>query len=240
MFLNTLPIIKSMQVVVLCGGKGTRLSEFTEEIPKPLIDVGSRPILWHLVQIYKKFGHKDFIFCLGYKGNKIKDYFKNEKGASIKFVDTGLETNKAERIQKVRNLIKGDDFFVTYGDDLSDVNIDSLYKFHKKNKKIVTLTAVNLESQFGILELHDNEVVSFREKPKLDYFMNGGFYVFNKKIFEYMKKGCDLEKDILGDLAKIRQVSAFKHNGFWKSMNTLKDVIELNELYKKGQLKWLK
>jgi len=151
-----------------------------------------------------------------------------------------LETNKAERIQKVRNLIKGDDFFVTYGDDLSDVNIDSLYKFHKKNKKIVTLTAVNLESQFGILELHDNEVVSFREKPKLDYFMNGGFYVFNKKIFEYMKKGCDLEKDILGDLAKIRQVSAFKHNGFWKSMNTLKDVIELNELYKKGQLKWLK
>src|SRR3989344_4849826 len=240
MFLNTLPIIKSMQIVVLCGGKGTRLSEYTEEIPKPLIDVGPKPILWHLVQMYKKFGHKDFIFCLGYKGSKIRDYFKNEKDVKIQFVDTGLETNKAERIQKVKNLIKSDDFFVTYGDDLSDVDVNALYNFHKKNKKIVTLTAVKLESPFGILELDKNEVVGFKEKPKLDYFMNGGFYVFNKKIFKYMKKGYDLEKDILRDLAKIKQVGAFRHKGFWKSMNTLKDVIELNELYKKGQLKWLK
>ena len=115
-----------MQVVVLCGGKGTRLSEYTEEIPKPLIDVGPKPILWHLVQMYKKFGHKDFIFCLGYKGSKIRDYFKNEKDVKIQFVDTGLETNKAERIQKVKNLIKSDDFFVTYGDDLSDVDVNAL------------------------------------------------------------------------------------------------------------------
>ena len=118
-----------MQVVVLCGGKGTRLSEYTEEIPKPLIEIGPKPILWHLVQMYKSFGHKDFIFCLGYKGNKIKDYFKDEKGINIEFVDTGLETNKAERIQKVRHLIKGDDFFVTYGDDLSDVDINKLCRF---------------------------------------------------------------------------------------------------------------
>src|SRR3989338_8954021 len=132
MFLNALPIIEGMQVVVLCGGKGTRLSEYTEEIPKPLIGIGPKPILWHLVQMYKKFGHKDFIFCLGYKGNKIKDYFKGEKGINIEFVDTGLETNKAERIQKIRHLIKDDDFFVTYGDDLSDVDINALYRFHKK------------------------------------------------------------------------------------------------------------
>ena len=229
-----------MQVVVLCGGKGTRLSEYTEEIPKPLINVGPKPILWHLVQMYGRFGYKNFIFCLGYKGNKIKEYFKNEKNVDIEFVDTGLDANKAERIKKIKHLIKSDDFFVTYGDDLSDVDIDALLKFHKKNKKIVTLTAVNLESPFGILELKKNEVVGFREKPKLDYFMNGGFYVFNKKVFNYMKKGYDLESHVLRDIAKDAQIAAFKHSGFWKSMNTLKDVMELNELYNKRKLKWLK
>ena len=229
-----------MQVVVLCGGKGTRLSEYTEEIPKPLINVGPKPILWHLVQMYRRFGYKNFIFCLGYKGNKIKEYFKNEKNVDIEFVDTGLDANKAERIKKIKHLIKSDDFFVTYGDDLSDVDIDALLKFHKKNKKIVTLTAVNLESPFGILELKKNEVVGFREKPKLDYFMNGGFYVFNKKVFNYMKKGYDLESNVLRDIAKDAQIAAFKHSGFWKSMNTLKDVMELNELYNKRKLKWLK
>ncbi len=228
-----------MQVVVLCGGKGTRLSEYTEEIPKPLIEIGPKPILWHLVKLYRKFGHKDFIFCLGYKGEKIKKFFQNEKNANVEFVDTGLETNKAERILKVKHLIKDDNFFVTYGDDLSDVNVNKLYSFHKKNKKIVTLTAVNLESPFGILELRKNDVVGFKEKPKLDYLMNGGFYVFNKKIFDYMKKRHDLEKDVLSDLAKVKQIAAFKHNGFWKSMNTLKDVMELNDLYNKGRLKWL-
>ena len=230
-----------MQVIVLCGGKGTRLSEYTEEIPKPLINVGHKPILWHLVNIYKKFGHKDFIFCLGYKGDKIKEYFQNEKDVNIEFIDTGLETNKAERIQKVKHLIKDDDFFVTYGDDLSDVDLKKLLEFHKKNKKIVTLTAVNPESQYGILELNNkDEVIGFKEKPKLDNFINGGFYIFNKKIFKCMKKGYDLESNILRDLAKNKQIAAFRHKGFWKSMNTLKDVIELNELYKKGQLKWLK
>lgn len=240
-FLNLLSTFQYMQVVVLCGGKGTRLSEYTEEIPKPLINVGHRPVLWHLVQMYKRFGHKDFIFCLGYKGDKIKEYFQNEKGVKIEFVDTGEEANKAERIQKVKHLVKDDNFFVTYGDDLSDVNLKKLLEFHKKNKKTVTLTAVNLESQFGILELNKkSEVIGFKEKPRLDKFINGGFYIFNKKIFSYMKKGHDLESDVLRDAAKAKQIAAFRHKGFWKSMNTLKDVIELNELYKKGQLKWLK
>ena len=230
-----------MQVVVLCGGKGTRLSEYTEEIPKPLINVGSKPVLWHIVQMYKSYGYSDFIFCLGYKSDKIREFFKGEKNARIQFADTGLETNKAERINKIKNLIKDDDFFVTYGDDLSDIDIKNLYEFHKKNKKIVTLTAVNLESPFGILELNDkNEVIGFKEKPKLDYYMNGGFYVFNKKIFNYIKKGCDLESDVLKEVAKLKQIAAFRHKGFWKSMNTLKDVIELNELHNKRALKWLK
>ena len=205
-----------------------------------MINVGHKPILWHLVSIYKKFGHKDFIFCLGYKGDKIKKYFQNEKDINIEFVDTGLETNKAERIQKIKHLIKDDNFFVTYGDDLSDIDINKLQQFHKKHKKIVTLTAVNPESQYGILDLNNKyEVIGFKEKPKLDKYINGGFYVFNKKIFKYMKKGYDLESDVLRDLAKDKQIAAFKHKSFWKCMNTLKDVIELNELYKKGQLKWL-
>ena len=230
-----------MQVVVLCGGKGTRLNEYTEKIPKPLIEVGNKPILWHIVQMYKSYGCKDFIFCLGYKGDKIKQYFKKIKNVKIHFEDTGLDTNKADRIKMVRHLIKDDDFFVTYGDDLSDVNINKLQQFHKKNKKIVTLTAVNPESQYGILDLNNkDEVIGFKEKPKLDKFINGGFYIFNKKIFRYMKKGYDLERDVLKDLAKSKQIAAFRHKGFWKCMNTLKDVIELNELYKKKQLKWLK
>ena len=230
-----------MQVVVLCGGKGTRLNEYTEDIPKPMIEVGKKPILWHIVQAYRSFNHNDFIFCLGYKGDKIIEYFRKDKDSKIEFVDTGEETNKAERINKVKHLIKGNDFFVTYGDDLSDVDINKIYKFHKKNKKIVTLAAVRPESPFGILDLNGkDEVIGFKEKPMLDHFINGGFYVFSKKIFRYMKKGCDLETDVLKNAAKDRQIAAFKHNGFWKSMNTLKDVIELNELYKKGTLKWLK
>ncbi len=230
-----------MQVVVLCGGKGTRLSEYTERIPKPLIEVGNKPILWHVVQIYKLHGYKDFIFCLGYKSDKIKKYFKNTKGVNIHFEDTGLDANKAERIKMVEHLINEEDFFITYGDDLSDVDINKLYHFHKKNKKIVTLTAVKLKSPFGILEFNKKgDVVGFKEKPKLSYFMNGGFYVFNKKIFSFMKKGYDLEKETFNEIAKAKQIAAFKHNGFWKSMNTLKDVIELNELYDKGFSPWLK
>ena len=230
-----------MRVVVLCGGKGTRLSEFTEKIPKPLIEVGSKPILWHVVQIYKSFGYNDFIFCLGYKGDKIKQYFKNEKNVDIQFVETGINSNKADRLKKVEHLITSDDFFVTYGDDLSDVNIKKLYEYHKKNKKIVTLTAINLVSPFGILEFDKKEnVIGFKEKPKLKYFMNGGFYVFNKKIFSFMKKNYDLEKETFNDIAKINQIAAFKHKGFWKSMNTLKDVMELNELHQKGFTPWLK
>lgn len=241
MFLNKLSIADSMQVVVLCGGKGTRLSEYTERIPKPLIEVGNKPILWHVLQLYKSFGCDEFIFCLGYKGDKIKQYFRKVKNAKIHFEDTGLDANKADRIKMVKHLIKDDDFFVTYGDDLSDVNINKLYDFHKKNKKVVTLTAVNLISPFGILEFgRKGDVAGFKEKPKLDYFMNGGFYVFSKKIFSYMKKGYDLEKETFEELAKANQIAAFKHKGFWKSMNTLKDVIELNELCKRGVKPWLK
>ena len=228
-----------MQVVVLCGGKGTRLSEYTESIPKPLIEVGDKPILWHIIQLYKSFGFDDFILCLGYKGDQIRDYFKGE--SKIRFVDTGLESSKAERIMKIKNLIKSEDFFVTYGDDISDINLKKLYEFHKSNKKIVTLTAIRLVSPFGILEFNKKwNVTGFREKPKLDNFMNGGFYVFNKKIFSYLKKSRDLESGVFPELAKLKQIEAYRHDGFWKSMNTLKDVMELNELYRSKDWPWKK
>ena len=230
-----------MQVVVLCGGKGTRLSEYTEQMPKPLIEVGGKPVLSHIMEMYGRYGYNDFILCLGYKGDKIKEFFENKKSYNIEFIDTGINSSKAERIMKIKNHVKGNDFFVTYGDDLSDVNIKALLEFHNKNKKIATLTAVDLISPFGILEINKKfEVTNFKEKPKLNHLMNGGFYVFNKKIFDYIKKGNDLEKETFEDLAKKKMIAAFYHKGFWKSMNTLKDVMELNEMFANGKISWIR
>ena len=230
-----------MKTVILCGGKGTRLRELTEEIPKPLVEIGGKPILWHLMKIYSHYGFNDFILCLGYKGELIKEYFSrnNKENWKITFVDTGEEANKAERIKKVQKYIKDDNFFVSYGDDVCDVNVKKVLDLHLKKNKVVTLTAVNLLSPFGVMEVNDNdEVTEFKEKPKLDYWMNGGYFVFNKKIFNYLKEGYDLEKEAFEELAKEKQIAAFKHHGFWKSMNTFKDVVELNELWEKGDAPW--
>jgi|SRR3989338_9912469 len=230
-----------MQAVILCGGKGTRLSGYTEAIPKPLVQIGNKPILHHLMDLYAGFGHKEFILLVGYKADKIKEYFKNIREFNIKFVDSGEEANKAQRLMDAKKLIKGNTFLMSYGDDLTDANINSIIGFHKKSKKVVTLTAVPLLSPFGIIEISSKEeVTSFREKPKLNHWMNGGFYVIEKKIFSYIKPGYDLEKETFEDLAKERQIAAFMHDGFWKSMNTLKDVIELNDMYKEGSTPWIR
>jgi len=231
-----------MQVIILCGGVGTRLLPQTEEVPKPLIPVGERPILWHIMKTYSQHGHKDFILCLGYLGNKIKEYFQNpeniEKDWNITFVDTGLKTNKGERLKRTKNYIKDDNFLVSYGDDISDVDINDVIKFHEQNNKIATLTSVNPICQFGVLDMNDNsEIIGFKEKPKLEYWINAGYFVFNKKIFDYIKEGWDLEKETFEALARDRQISAFKHEGFWKSMNTLKDAMELNKMWEKNELK---
>jgi len=167
-----------MQVVILCGGKGTRLSEYTEEIPKPLVEVGNKPILYHLMSMYARAGHKEFILCLGYKGEKIEEYFKNSKDWSIEFVHSGENVNKAQRLVKAKDKIKDDTFLLSYGDDLSDVNINDVIDFHKKANKVVTLVAVPLISPFGIIKVNKkHEVVEFKEKPKLDHLMNGGFTI---------------------------------------------------------------
>ena len=230
-----------MEVVILCGGKGTRLSEYTQFIPKPMIEIGGKPILMHLMEFYASFGHRDFILCLGYKGDKIQEHFKNIKDWNIQFADTGENSNKAERLARVKNNIKASTFLVSYGDDITDVDINEIIEFHHKKNKIVTLTAVPLVSPFGIMELNKkDDVISFKEKPKLNHFMNGGFYAMKKEIFDFIKQGYDLEKETFEELAKQNEIAAFKHYGFWKSMNTLKDVIELNELYGKGDAPWLK
>jgi len=233
-----------MKVVILCGGKGTRLSEYTEKIPKPLVEVGDKPILHHLMNYYASFGHKDFILCLGYKGEKIRDYFKDNKDFNIEFVDTGENSNKAERLMEVKDKIKDDAFLLSYGDDLSDVDINKVIEFHKEWNKIVTLTAVPLLSPFGVLGIstHTNDklVTNFKEKQRLPELMNGGFYVMEKKIFGFIKPKYDLEKETFRDLVEQQQIVYFKHEGFWKSMNTLKDVIELNELHEKGNAPWIK
>jgi glucose-1-phosphate cytidylyltransferase len=234
-------MVTDMKVVILCGGEGTRLSEYTVKIPKPLIEIGGKPIIWHIMKIYSHYGYNDFILCLGYKGEKIREYFKNNNHEfrNIIFVDTGLNSNKAERLKRVEKFIEEENFFLAYGDDVSNVNINNILKFHLKNRKIATITAVNLISQYGILKINKkNEIINFKEKPILDYWINGGFFVLNRKIFEHIKDGMELEDDIFKQFASKRQICAFEHKGFWKSMNTLKDVKELNDIWKSGKIPW--
>ena len=231
-----------MKVVILCGGKGTRLREFTESIPKPLVELGNKPILWHIMKIYANYGHTDFILCLGYKAKEIEDYFTKEENKepdwNITFIDTGEDTSKGERIKKVQPHIDEENFFVAYGDDVADVDLNKLEELHQKENKIVTLTAINPESQFGILQLKDNQVQEFIEKPLLDHWINGGFFIFNKKIFDHIKEGYDLEKETFHELAKQHEITAYKHKGFWKCMNTFKDTQELNELWNNKKAPW--
>lgn len=228
-----------MEVVILCGGEGTRLSEYTHKIPKPLVEIGGKPILWHIMKFYAHQGFNDFILCLGYKGEKIQEYFKDKPEFKIKFVDTGLKSTKAERIKQIERYITNDDFFVAYGDDLSNLDLKKLLEHHQNKSKIVTLTTIRPDSQFGILHLDEEGIVKgFKEKPRLDNWVNGGFFIFNKKIFQYFKEGEDLEKEVFERLAKENQICAFKHEGFWKCMNTFKDTLELNKFWENNKAEW--
>lgn len=229
-----------MQVVILCGGKGARLREYTEEIPKPLVMIGDRPILWHIMKYYSSFGHKEFVLCLGYKGEMIRKSFRdNGDGWKITFLDTGLESNKGERLKKAKPYITEEDFLASYGDDVADVDINKAVELHKKLSKTVTLTAVRMESQFGIMDINENnEITKFKEKPLLDCWINGGFFVMKRRIFDEIKEGWDLEKETFNHLAQTCQIAAYRHTGFWKCMNTFKDTEELNEMWEKGNTPW--
>ena len=231
-----------MQVVVLCGGKGERLKEQTEIIPKPLVEVGGMPILWHIMKIYAHYNHKDFILCLGHKGEKIKEYFKknNSENWNISFADTGLDTNTGGRIKKIEKFINSDDFLATYGDGVSDINISNLVEFHKKHGKTATITCTQLKSNFGIVEINKSDMIlGFREKPFMKMWINGGFFVFNKRIFSYLSEDSVLEREPMEALAKDNQVRAYKYNGFCECMDTYKDTRMLNDMVENNKAKWM-
>lgn len=230
-----------MKTIILCGGRGTRLGEHGATVPKALINIGGKPIIWHLLKIYSSFGHRDFILCLGFLGNKIKHYLsENKEDWNIIFAETGLDTNTGGRIKKVEKYLENDEeFFVTYGDGLSNVNLADLQNFHHQHGKIATLSAVHPFSNFGIIKLNEeNFVTEFQEKPRLKEWINGGYFVFNRQIFNYLDEHCVLEKEPLETLAKNLELVAFEHTGFWKCMDTFKDNLEFNQIWDGGNADW--
>jgi len=254
------------KVVILCGGRGTRLREETEVRPKPLVEIGGRPILWHIMKIYSYYGFNEFILCVGYKGAMIKEYlyhyhfltndftikldhtreiiFHNQHDEvdwKVTVVDTGLNTLKGARIKKVEKYIDGDTFLLTYGDGVADLDINAVSDFHNKQGKIATLTGVRPPSRFGDLIVEAGRVLRFTEKPQASAgLINGGFFVFNRKIFDYLNNddNCDFEKGALEKLAEERQLAVYKHDGAWECMDTLRDTEHLNELWNNNRAFW--
>ena len=237
-----------MKTVILCGGRGTRLNELGLAVPKALVPIGGKPVIWHLMRLYTSFGFDDFVLCLGYLQDKIRSFFGMEHSVAdevvnvdldglrcrVQLVDTGLDTNTGGRLKSIERLCKEDErIFVTYGDGLSDVDLNNLLKFHVDHGKTATLTAVHPVSNFGILELRDDSSVSdFKEKPIVDSWINGGFFVFDRGIFDLIGEGTVLEQRPLASLAESGELMAYKHTGFWKCMDTHKDNVELNQLWR--------
>jgi len=255
-----------MKVVVLCGGLGTRLREETEFRPKPMVEVGGRPILWHIMKIYAHYGMRDFILCLGYRGNIVKDYFLNyeamnndfrislgrqsriefmdahqEQDFTVTLADTGLETMTGGRLQRVaRYLEKDETFLLTYGDGLSDVNIHKLIEYHKKHGKIATVTTVPPISRFGVMEANAaGRVERFAEKPRANGLISAGFFVFNRRVFDYITgPDCILEREPLERLAREGELMAYRHDGFFYAMDTFREYQFLNELWASADTPW--
>ena len=231
-----------MKVVILAGGKGTRILEYTKLIPKPMVKIGSKPILEHIIDYYMKYGFKDFLIAGGYKYSIIKSYFKKKKiSANIRVIDTGLETLTGSRLLKLRNMLN-DTFMLTYGDGLSNVNLKKLLKFHRANKKKITITAVHPPARFGELEIKNKLVTKFEEKPQLQKgWINGGFFVIEPEFLNFIgKKNVMLERSPLLKAVKTKNLSAFKHNGFWFCMDTLRDKKVLDKMIKDKKSPWIK
>ena len=225
-----------MKVVILAGGLGTRISEYTRNIPKPMIKIKGEPILLRIMKHYYKFGFNDFYIASGYKGKIIKNYFKNKKfNFKVNIIDTGLSTMTGGRVLRLKKILKSETFLLTYGDGLSDVNIKKLISFHKKSKNYVTLTAVRPPARFGAIKLHGNRVKVFKEKSRLDEgWINGGFFVMSPKIFKFIKNDKSyLERQPLENLSKKNKLGAYKHFGFWQCMDTLRDKEILEKKIKK-------
>jgi len=254
-----------MKVVILAGGRGTRISEETGSIPKPMIEIGGKPIIWHIMKLYSHYGFNDFIICLGYKGYVIKEYFANyflhsadieldisrnqmsvlgskAEPWKVTLIDTGLNTMTGGRIKRIKQYVGNKPFLLTYGDGVGDVNIGELIAFHKKSGKSATITAVQIAGKFGSLNIGDSgKVHSFLEKPRGDgTWINGGFFVLEPAIFDYIEDDSTFwERDPLERLANDEKLNAYKHTRFWKCMDTLRDKIELEELWEKGNPPWM-
>ncbi|MDA9625115.1 sugar phosphate nucleotidyltransferase [Candidatus Pelagibacter bacterium] len=232
-----------MKVVILCGGKGTRISEETKVIPKPMVKIGNKPILWHIMKIFSKYKYNQFVLALGYKSQSISNNLKLFKEfGDVKAINTGLETLTGGRLLRLKKYLDMDDnFLMTYGDGVSNVNLSKLIKFHIKHKKIATITAVHPPVRFGELILNNDKVKQFKEKPQAKAgWVNGGFFALNKKVFNFLKNDKTIfEREPLEKLSKTNQLMAFKHKGFWQCMDTLRDKQLLNKYFRKNPL-WLK
>jgi len=235
-----------VQVVILAGGLGTRLSEETDVIPKPMVRVGNLPILRHIMNYYAKFGHTDFVIAMGYKANVIVDYFEQvaiaepELSWSIQLIDTGLETATGGRIKRLQNLLQ-EEFLMTYGDGLSNVDLEALLEFHKKSKRKATLTAVKPPPRFGTIEIVDGEVISFAEKdPKQSGWINGGFFYLSKEICSLIEGDqTSFESEPLNTLVEKGELGAFEHYGWWQPMDTLRDKRTLESIWENRSAPWL-
>jgi len=224
-----------MKVVILAGGLGTRMSELTKTIPKPMVKIYNKPILIHIMEHYSKAGFNEFYIALGYKGKVIKNFFKKKKFKwKINLIETGIKTMTGGRLKKLKKFLKDDTFFLTYGDGISNVDLKKLLKFHKKNKKIATLTAVRPPARFGSIKINGNLVKVFKEKSKLDEgWINGGFFVFEPNIFKYIENDMTyLEREPLENISKKKQLVAYKHNGFWQCMDTKRDKDLIQKILK--------
>lgn len=254
-----------MKIVILAGGLGARLSEETDIRPKPMVEIGGKPILWHIMKIYSSYGFNDFIICLGYKGYIIKEYFTHyflhqsdvtidlkenrtevhdckAEAWKITLIDTGLNTMTGGRIKRIQKYVDNKTFMLTYGDGVANINLCKLLEFHKKQGKYATVTSVQPSGRFGALNLDDRDnVISFVEKPRGDdAWVNGGFFVLEPQVFDYIKGGDEStwEREPLENMAKDGQLVAYKHDGFWKPMDTLRDKIELERLWNSGKATW--
>jgi len=255
-----------MKVVIFAGGLGTRIAEETETRPKPMVEIGGKPILWHIMKMYSQQGFNEFVICLGYKGTQIKEYFANyylhnsdltielesnkmnvhytnTESFNVTLVDTGLSTKTAGRLKKVQQYLDNKDFMLTYGDGVSDIDLKALLKFHQSHGKIATVTAVHPEARFGGLEIGDKGLVTrFKEKPKQDdRWINAGFFVLKPEVFKYLDGNMDdimWEDDPMENLANNKDLMAYRHEGFWKCMDAMRDKIELEALWKNNQAKW--
>ena len=225
-----------MKVVILAGGLGTRLSEYTHSIPKPMIDINGKPMIYYIMKHYAKSGFKDFYIALGYKGDVIRKFFKNRSyGWNINLIDTGKNTMTGGRLKRLKKYLGKDTFMMTYGDGISNVNIKKLLNFHKKNNKLVTVTAVRPPARFGVLKFTGNLVKYFKEKSKVDEgWINGGFFVINPDFFNYIEGDQTfLEREPLEKITKKKQLAAYKHPGFWQCMDTKRDKDKLELILKK-------